>query len=417
MNFENIEFKCIKGIPINSVETRTLGEMGFPVDVPTQPDLSLSIAFCNYVSKICAYPFPLANFVDKYYIKSLIETKSREEAFEATLSYLKLTNIVAEELESGLQSNCIFELNAAEAETLLEEFVFIINELLPRQLSDIYYSFDIEPNPAYAIFFDLAVEKLSLTKCEDRDDSCYGQIIEHTVEGIKRRFDSGETLISIYQNSCATKTLIKDTISNIPHNTYDSIELILFSLSKQYSYTRIEDTAEYAADFIVYKDGEEILNIIFLSEAELDHIEDYNQYLSGLKLDEYPLLVLDHYELECEYLSDVIRKTIKDPKYIEQHSAKRAQCFKYEKAIRCSGVNYKFAETATICGCYSCCKLFAPEDITEWHLYEDEEKGGYAYCPFCGVSSVIMDSQGYEITEEFMEELDDYITMCEIFES
>ena len=415
MDFKNVEFKCVKGIPINSVETRMLGEMGFPVDVPTQPDMSHSIAFYNYVSKVSEYPFPLLSFVEKYYIKSLIETKSKDEAFKTTLSYLKLTNVVSEELEAALQSSCIFGLNALEAETLIEEFVFIIKELLPRQLSDIYYSFDIAPNPAYAIFFDLAVERLNLKKCEDRDTPCYGQFIEYTAEGIKQRFNSGETLISIYEKSCATKTLIKDTIRSIPHNTYDAIELVLFSLSKQFYYTRTEDTAQYAADFLVYKDGEKILNVIFLSEEELDRIDDYKQYLSELYLDETPLLVLDHYELSTDYLSSIIRKAINDPQYIEQHSAERVQCFKYEKAIRSSAHNYKFAKTAKLCGCYSCGQIFSSQNIEDWHLYEDEEKGGFVFCPCCGVNTVIMDSQGYEITEEFMEDLDDYITMRDNF--
>ena len=383
-----------------------LSEMGFPVDVPTQPDMSHSIAFYNYVSKVSEYPFPLLRFVEKHYIKSLIETKSKDEAFKTTLNYLKLTNVVSEELEAALQSSCIFELNALEAETLIEEFVFIIKELLPRQLSDIYYSFDIEPNPAYAIFFDLAVEKLGLKKCEDRDSTCYGQYIEHTVEGIKQRFNLGETLISIYENTCATKTLIKNTISNISHDEYDSIELALFSLSKQYSYIRTE---EESPDFIVYKDGEKILNILFMTEDDLVHLTNYEEYLSQLHLDDYPLLALDYYELCYDYISTVIRKAIKDPQYIKQHSAERNRCIEYEKAIRCSGFNYKFVETAKICGCYSCGELFEPKDITNWCLYEDEEKGGYVYCPHCGTASVVMDSQGHEITEEFLELLDLYI--------
>ena len=79
MTFENIEFSCIKGIPIDNVETRMLGEMGFPVDVSAQPDMSHSIAFYNYVSKISEYPFPLSSSVDKYYIKSLIVTTSCPE--------------------------------------------------------------------------------------------------------------------------------------------------------------------------------------------------------------------------------------------------------------------------------------------------------------------------------------------------
>ena len=385
MAFENIKFRNIKGIPINSVKARKLSEMGFSVDVPTQPNLSQSIAFYNYVSKISEYPFSLLHFVEKYYIKKLIETKSKVEAFKTTLDYLKLTNVVSEELESALQSSCIFELNASEAETLIEEFVFIIKELLPRQLSDIYYSFDIEPNPAFAIFFDLAVEKLGLKKCEDRNSTCYGQYIEHTIEGIKQRFDLGEPLISIYENTCATKTLIKDTISNIPHDEYASIELALFSLSKQYSYIRIEDESP---DFIVYKDGEKILNILFMTEDDLIHLANYEEYLSQLHLDYYPLLAIDYYELYYDYISTVIRKAIKDPQYIQQHSAERVRCVEYEKAIRCSGFNYKFVETAKICGCYSCGEIFAPQDITDWHLYEDKEKGGYAYCPHCDNDTV-----------------------------
>ena len=132
VTFENIEFKSIKGISINSVETRMLGEMGFPVDVPPEPDMSHNIAFFNYASKIFEYPFTLSNDVFQYYIESLIETKSREEAFKKTLSYLKLANILPEELEAALKSSCIFELNAEEAETLIEEFIYIINNLLPR---------------------------------------------------------------------------------------------------------------------------------------------------------------------------------------------------------------------------------------------------------------------------------------------
>ena len=416
MTFENIEFKSIKGISINSVETRMLGEMGFPVDVPPEPDMSHNIAFFNYASKIFEYPFTLSNDVFQYYIESLIETKSREEAFKKTLSYLKLANILPEELEAALKSSCIFELNAEEAETLIEEFIYIINNLLPRQRSDIFYSFDIEPNSGYNLFFDLAAQKLGLTICEDKDAPWYGQFIDHPKNGIIERFKSGETLLSIYEKTCATKELIKDTISNIPHNTYDSIELSLFSLSKQYSYTRTKDTTEYAADFVVYKDGEKILNIIFLSEDELERIDDYKQYLSKLHLDEYPLLVLDHYELSTGYLSNPIRKAIKNPEYIEQRLGERAWAFKCEKAIRCSGFNYKFAKTAKICGCYTCGEIFVPEDITDWHIYEDN-KVGYAYCPNCGDASVIMDSQGYEITEKFMEDLDDYIIMRDNFDS
>ena len=415
MTFENIDFRCIKGIPIDSVETRMLGEMGFPVDVPPQPDMTLNAAFSNYVSKVFDTPFGMPFSIEKIYINSLLKTRSKEEALRLTLHKIASTNINCNELAAGLYSNCILNLEASEVETLIEEFVFIIKELIPRQLSDIFYSFDIEPNPAYGIFFTLAVEKLGLISCADKDSYWYRQFIEHTRNGIKKRFAAGETLLSIYQKTCASKEIIKDTISSIPHNTYDSIELMLFSLSKKYSYTRTEDTKEYAADFVVYKEGEEVLNIIFLSEEELAHIDDYEQYLSELKVDDYPLLVLDHYELYTEYLSTPIRKALKDPEYIKEHLAKRVRCFRYEKAIGCSDYNYEFAETAKLCGCYSCGQIFPPEEIRDWHVYSEEENDGYAYCPCCDEASVIMDSQGIEITEAFMYELVDYNEMRDDF--
>ena len=78
MTFENIDFRCIKGVPIDSVETRMLGEMGFPVDVPRQPDMSQSIAFYNYVSKVSEYPFHLLSFIEKYYICYIFNPKTFE---------------------------------------------------------------------------------------------------------------------------------------------------------------------------------------------------------------------------------------------------------------------------------------------------------------------------------------------------
>ena len=412
ITFENIDFRCIKGIPKSSVETRTLSEMGFPVDAPPQPDMSLNLDFINYASKVFSVPLSTLPPIEKFYLKSLLETRSREKAFALALSELASTNMTAAELTAGFRSNCIFDLEASDAETLIEEFVFIIKELLPRQLSDVYYSFDLEPNPAYSIFFDLAAEKLNLQKYDVWDDPRYGQFVSHTEEGISKRFEAGESLISIYQNTCATKEIIKDTISKTPHNTYDAIEVILFSLSKQYSYIRKKENSDEPADFYVYKDGAKILNIIFLSQLEYDHIDDYEQYLSELALDDDPLLVLDHYEYYSEYFSKVIRKALKDPEYIQVHSEERSRCFKYEKAIRYCTDNYQFAKTAKVCGCFACGELFAPEDIEDWHLYEDEERGGYAYCPCCGDNAVIMDSQGYEITEEFLELIDHYFATC-----
>ena len=56
------------------------------------------------------------------------------------------------------------------------------------------------------------------------------------------------------------------------------------------------------------------------------------------------------------------------------------------------------------CGCFYCLKIFSPLEIEEW--LEDEE--GTALCPYCRIDSVIGESSGYPITEEFLSEMHKY---------
>ncbi len=55
----------------------------------------------------------------------------------------------------------------------------------------------------------------------------------------------------------------------------------------------------------------------------------------------------------------------------------------------------------TLCGCFSCCHIFSPSQITEWI----DDTSGTACCPFCGVDAVIGQSSGYPITPEFLSEM------------
>ncbi len=56
------------------------------------------------------------------------------------------------------------------------------------------------------------------------------------------------------------------------------------------------------------------------------------------------------------------------------------------------------------CGCFYCLKIFDPKEITNW--IEDEE--GTAICPYCGIDSVIGESSGYPITEEFLAKMQNH---------
>jgi len=59
-------------------------------------------------------------------------------------------------------------------------------------------------------------------------------------------------------------------------------------------------------------------------------------------------------------------------------------------------------EKDTICGCFHCCKLFAPSKIEDWI---DDKIDSTAICPYCGIDSVIGESSGYPITEEFLKRM------------
>lgn len=89
------------------------------------------------------------------------------------LAMLGSLNVNEKELAADLQSGCVYGLEPREAEILIDEFVFIIEKLEKNTHSDIMHS------------------------C-NRD---------FLFNGIKHLFSSGETMLSIYKSTCATKNL------------------------------------------------------------------------------------------------------------------------------------------------------------------------------------------------------------------
>ena len=57
------------------------------------------------------------------------------------------------------------------------------------------------------------------------------------------------------------------------------------------------------------------------------------------------------------------------------------------------------------CGCFYCLQIFSPEDISEWIK---DKIDGTAICPRCGIESVIGESSGFPITEEFLSKMKKY---------
>ena len=57
-----------------------------------------------------------------------------------------------------------------------------------------------------------------------------------------------------------------------------------------------------------------------------------------------------------------------------------------------------------ICGCFYCLEIFSPTVIEMWL----NEGDGTAICPYCGIDSIIGESSNYEITKEFLDEMNKY---------
>ena len=64
--------------------------------------------------------------------------------------------------------------------------------------------------------------------------------------------------------------------------------------------------------------------------------------------------------------------------------------------------NRSLLEKDKKCACYCCLKVFSPKEIVEWGAEVSDGDGVTAICPYCDVDSVIPESSGFPLTEEFL---------------
>lgn len=60
---------------------------------------------------------------------------------------------------------------------------------------------------------------------------------------------------------------------------------------------------------------------------------------------------------------------------------------------------------SSACGCFYCLAIFPPTAIVNWIDMDDDDIGQTAYCPECGIDSVIGSASGYPITTEFLQRM------------
>lgn len=68
--------------------------------------------------------------------------------------------------------------------------------------------------------------------------------------------------------------------------------------------------------------------------------------------------------------------------------------------------NYPKIKEDKICGCFYFLNIFKPSEIFDFTI----EPAGVntALCPYCNIDSVIGESSGYPITEEFLNKMNEY---------
>lgn len=71
-----------------------------------------------------------------------------------------------------------------------------------------------------------------------------------------------------------------------------------------------------------------------------------------------------------------------------------------DKIHKHSIYNEEEVKNSKKCGCFYCGNIYIPVDVSDYTTEHNGKKT--AWCPFCGIDSVIGDASGYEITEELL---------------
>ena len=60
------------------------------------------------------------------------------------------------------------------------------------------------------------------------------------------------------------------------------------------------------------------------------------------------------------------------------------------------------------CGCFHCKRIFASNNITDKDFFAENDGRNTVACPFCGIDSVIVESDEIKVTAELVSEMNNY---------
>ena len=224
----------------------------------------------------------------------------------------------------------IADLSKEQYENLVEEFIFLIDELLPRDIQDLFYKATLDPRRAYWKLFEEAARRMQLPyylNCHR--DEAKGTVYPNISAGIEAFLYEGRTLADIYLNTCVTREMIFDTIdySYLLDDYLDDprisllfpVEMALFRAS-MYNYKRHVEVPGCIrpADLAIY-DQSDKLKMVVMALGTIVDVDDF--------LDE------DVYDEELRKRTEAMRDEITQvEKYCDEHGVAFLQFSEYQAA-------------------------------------------------------------------------------------
>lgn len=242
---------------------------------------------------------------------------------------------------------------------------------------------------------------------------------------IKNLILSGITLNDIYHSSGATKTAINNVFKSINRHTLFKYgwntprirtEKALFSLHRKYEYQRnsfLDNDVSF--DYIIFEENTPKLAIAYLGPYHLvyDSTPVYKQTIydcavknlhkqeETCKTNNVPFFILPFLEaLDNPFLAHDFRNSINDFKYASNHNIESKENYLDLFSLHvCHDDNFKDVKSSEICGCCNCGAVLNSTQITV------SDQSDSSACPLCGKYSIITESQGFCINEDFMKRL------------
>ncbi len=215
------------------------------------------------------------------------------------------------------------DLDKETSNNLIEEFIFLIEETLPRSIQDLFYKIGLDPCDVYWKAYEQAVKKMQLEVVEDHCDRRYGQFVDYVESQVVARIDGGMLLHDIYETTCTTKTLIM----NVADTYYQYIEMTdanperwilmpveMAAFKRNYKYKLQESIPDdnEIYNVVIYDKNNAVLAVKYVG---IDYYIEGDEDALVFESNHVPVLTVDYDEVfdveDGPYISTTINNVIK----------------------------------------------------------------------------------------------------------